>query len=144
MRRLKKLGAAESDLLGVYFKQIRSIAEYAVPVWNSALTGEEIVKIERIQKIACNIILGQNYESYTSALKTLGLEKLSVRRRKICTKFAKKALKHKKFTKWFRPTPEVITRTKKPKFYDVVCKTARFEKSPLSYLTRILNQLGRK
>ena len=144
MRRLKKLGAAESDLLEVYFKQIRSIAEYAVPVWNSALTGDEIVKIERIQKIACNIILGQNYESYTSALKTLGLEKLSVRRRKICTKFAKKAHNHKKFTKWFKPTPEVITRNKKPNFYDVVCKTTRFEKSPLSYLTKILNQLEKK
>ena len=143
MRRLKKLGARESDLLEVYFKQIRSIAEYAVPVWNSALTGDEIVKIERIQKTACHIILGQSYGSYTAALKSLGLEKLSVRRRRICTKFAKKAQKHKKFTRWFRPTPPVTTRNKKPKFYDVVCKTSRFEKSPLSYLTKILNQLDK-
>ena len=78
--------------------------------------------------------------TYTSALKLIGLEKLSARREKICTKFAKKAQKHKKFTTWFKPTPTVITRIKKPKFYDVVCKTARFEKSPLSYLTKLLNQ----
>ena len=56
----------------------------------------------------------------------------------------RKAYTHKKFTKWFKPTPEVITRNKKPKFYDVVCKTTRFEKSPLSYLTKILNQLEKK
>ena len=83
-------------------------------------------------------------DCYACFLKTLGLEKLSVRSRKICTKSAKKAIKHKKFIKWFKPTHELITRNKKPKFYDVVCKTARFEKSPLGYLTRILNQLGRK
>ena len=140
MRRLKKLGANESDLMDVYTKQVRSVAEYAVPVWNAALTVEEVTKIERIQKTACNIILGEKYNSYTSALNILGLEKLSARREKICTKFAKKALKHKKFTTWFKPTPTVITRIKKPKFYDVVCKTARFEKSPLSYLTKLLNQ----
>ena len=134
------MGTNYSGFLEVYTKQVRSIAEYAVPVWNSALTGEEITRIERIQKTACNIILGGNYESYTSALKTLGLEKLSARRKKICTKFAKNAQKHKKFSKWFRPTPAVITRSKKPHFYDVVCKTVRFEKSPLSYLTKLLNQ----
>ena len=144
IRRLKKLGATKSDLLEVYCKQIRSIAEYAVPAWNSSLTGEVIIKIERLQKIACNIILGENYESYSSALKNLGLEKLSVRRRKICLKFAIKAQKHEKFSKWFKPTPSVITRTRKPKFCDVVCKTVRFEKSPLSYLTRILNQHYKK
>ena len=140
LRRLKKLGAGHSDLLDVYSKQVRSIAEYAVPVWNSALTGEDISKLERIQKIACNIILGQDYESYASALKALGLQKLADRRKKICTKFARKSEKHVKFSKLFKPAPPVITRQKKPKFCNVVCKKARFEKSPLSYLTKLLNQ----
>ena len=140
MRRLKKLGAEKTDLLEVYFKQVRSVAEYAVPVWNSALTREDSSKLERIKKTACHIILGQHYDSYTSALKTLGLEKLSERRIKICIKFVKKAQKHSKFSKWFQQTPTVNTRQKKPQFYNVVCKTARFEKSPLSYLTKLLNQ----
>ena len=38
LRRLKKLGANQEDLLEVYKKQIRSLAEFGVPVWNSALT----------------------------------------------------------------------------------------------------------
>ena len=47
---LKKLGASHEDLLDVYCKQIQSIAEFAVPVWNSNLTGEDIGKLERLQK----------------------------------------------------------------------------------------------
>ena len=140
IRRLKKLGADHSDLLDVYFKLVRSIVEYAVPVWNSGLTGEDICKIERIQKIACNIILGDKYQSYNHALKTLGLEKLSVRRKGLCIKFTRKAMQHDKFSMWFKPTPTVNTRIKRPQFYEVVCKTARFENSPLSYLTKLLNQ----
>ena len=91
MRRLKKLGANEADLIEVYGKQVRSIAEYAVPVWNSGLKGDDIVRLERIQKIACSIIFGSKYRSYTHALNTLGLEKLTVRRKQICLKFAMKA-----------------------------------------------------
>ena len=66
MRRLKKLGADNTDLLEVYLKQVRSVAEYAVPVWNSALTREDSGKLERIQKTACNIILGQHYDAPTT------------------------------------------------------------------------------
>jgi hypothetical protein len=31
-------GASQADLLDVYTKQIRSLAEFGVPVWNSSLT----------------------------------------------------------------------------------------------------------
>ena len=50
LRRLKRLGAKPIDLIDVYYKQIRSLLEYAVPVWHPALTGEERLKIERVQK----------------------------------------------------------------------------------------------
>ena len=61
LRRLKKLGANHSDLLDVYFKQIRSIVKFAAHVWNSALTGVDIAKLERIQKTALHVILSQDY-----------------------------------------------------------------------------------
>jgi hypothetical protein len=139
LRRLKKLGASHEDLLNVYCKQIRSIAEFAVPVWNSFLTGEDIAKLERLQKIALHIILGDQYKSYSSALKATRLSKLSERRRKTCMKFAKRAQKNTKFSKWFKPNPKVQRRVKQPKFCPVICKKQRFEKSPLSYLTGLLN-----
>ena len=135
----KNLSANEEDLVDVYFKQIRSVAEFATPVWNSSLTGDQIASLERLQKTVLHIILGDEYKSYTSALKSLGLNKLSDRRRKICTKFARKSVKHDKFSKWFKPNLKVMKRLKQPKFCPVICKKQRFEKSPLAYLTKLLN-----
>ena len=140
IRRLKKLGASDADLLDVYCKQIRSILEFAVPVWNHSITGEIISQIERIQKTALHIILGEGYRSYSNALKQSGLDKLSNRRRKLCLSFARKALKHKKFSQWFKPNTKVtITRHKQPKFCPAYFRTERFRKSPLSSLTELLN-----
>ena len=139
LRRLKRLGASQDDLLEVYIKQVRSLAEYGVPVWNSSLTGEDIVSLERIQKTALHIILGDAYKSYNSALKNTGLEKLSDRRKKICLKFAKRALKHTKFSRWFKLNTKTDSRLKQPKFCPPVYRTERFKKSPISYLTSLLN-----
>ena len=140
LRRLKRLGAKPIDLIDVYYKQIRSLLEYAVPVWHPALTGEEMLKIERVQKSALCIILGEKYKSYRSALKQLNMETLFSRRNKLCKKFAKKSQKHSKFTKWFKPNPRsTVTREKPTKFSEVYSRTDRFKNSPISFLTDILN-----
>ena len=55
--------------------------------------------IERIQKCAAKIILGERYISYRQALKTQSLQSRSD---KLCLNFAKKAEKHTKFQKWFK------------------------------------------
>ena len=140
LRRLKKLGANRDDLIDIYIKQIRSIAEFAVPVWNSSLIGEDVASLERIQKTALNIILAEQYESYTSSLRITCLLKLSTRRRKICIKFAKRSQKHSKFSRWFKPNTRRTPRIKQPRFCPVIAKKERFKKSPLSYLTTLLNQ----
>ena len=135
------MGASQEDLVDVFMKQIRSILEYAVPVWHSSLTGVERLDLERIQKSACHIILGDRYSSYSSARKKLNLDTLHGRRIKLCKKFAKKSLKHEKFKSWFKcNVKSSVTRLKQPKFCQVYCRTVRFDKSPLSYLTRILNE----
>ena len=140
LRRLKNFGAMTDDLLEVYIKQIRCLLEYAVAVWQPSLTGEDSIKIERVQKSALSIILGQNYKSYKSALRELKLEPLYTRRIALCRKFALKAQKHEKFSRWFKPNNKLtVTRSKTPKFHDVYSRTERFKRSPISYLTRILN-----
>ena len=55
--------------------------------------------IERIQKCAAKIILGERYISYRQALKTQSLQSRSD---KLCLNFAKKAEKHTKLQKWFK------------------------------------------
>ena len=103
LRRLRKLGASTGDLLEVYSKQVRCQLEYAVAAWHPGLTNEDRLMIERVQKSACCIILGQEYKSYRKALKQLNLETMFERRNKLCKSFSKKALKLPKFSKWFKP-----------------------------------------
>ena len=139
--RLKYLGAQVCDLIDVYVKQVRSVLELAVPAWHGAITLVEQQSIERVQKSVAHIILGEEYVCYKDALNTLGLKSLATRRNILCLKFAKKAEKHTKFQKWFKiSNPRPNTRQAKMKYCQVLARHSRFQKSPLSHLTRILNE----
>ena len=102
LRRLKKSGASEEDLVDIYCKQVRSLLELAVPAWHGGLNNVDQLDIERVQKSACHIILDSNYTSYRNALNYLCLEPLKVRRDKFRLKFAKKAERHPKHSYRFK------------------------------------------
>ena len=137
---LRRLGAEMDDLIDVFVKQIGCLLEFAVAVWQPNLTNEDRLKTERVQKSALSIILGQDYKSYGSALKTLNLESLFSRRNRLCKKLARKSQKHPKFTKWFKPNTKVtVTRSIPTKFCEVYCRTDRFKRSPINYLIKTLN-----
>ena len=141
------MGATVSELLDVYQKQVRSVLELAVPVWQPALTVQEKYQIERVQKCALYIILGSNYINYSHALDRIGWENLEQRRIKLCENFAKKASKHLKYQDWFfknNNNPTLVNtraRTQKAKlqYLPVKTRTDRYKKSPLPFLTDILN-----
>ena len=142
LRRLKKLGADQEDLKEIFIKQIRSVLEFAVPVWHSSLTGVDRLRIERVQKSAMHIILGDRYRSYTSAMKYLHIESLFIRRQKLCKTFAKKCYRNSKFRKWFKTNEKQTgTRFSQPRLCNVYCRLDRFENSPVSYLTELLNRM---
>ena len=141
LRRLSKLGATREDQVDVFIKQIRSVLELAVPAWQSSISQAEKMDIERVQKSACHIILGEKYESYRSALKTLGLNNLEARRNQLCLRFGIKAEKHDKFKHWFKLNDMTVnTRQEKLKYCEVQARLCRFKKSPISFLTNILNE----
>ena len=77
----------------MYDKQVRSLLELAVPVWQPALTQHESKQIERVQKAACHIILGNKYVDYDNALNMIGHDSLKTRRIQLCQKFARKSLR---------------------------------------------------
>ena len=130
LNRLKNLGAAESELLDVYTKQIRPLLGYAVPVWHPNLTQTDSDSIERVQKSALKIILQEKYESYDSALTRLKLEPLHDRRHKLCTKFALKAEDNPKFNSWFERTKlKSVSRRKPMKYCKVYARKVKYEKS---------------
>ena len=86
IRRLKSLGASTSDLKDIFKKQVRSILEFTAPAWNSNLTEQCSIEIERVQKSHLLLVLGPQYESYSKSLVTLGLDTLRSTMPKICTK----------------------------------------------------------
>ena len=110
IKRLKAHGANLEDLIEVYTKQIRSLLEYGVPVWNSSVTKEECIDIERVQKAFLHIALQDNYRDYKHALKKTSLDSLESRRTKLCTTFAKKAANHPKHKHWFEYSTLTNTR----------------------------------
>ena len=52
---------------------MRSILEFGVPVWNSALTKEHVADIERVQKSFLYIVLENEYLNYDNALANMAL-----------------------------------------------------------------------
>ena len=140
IKRLKNQGAEFNDLVDIYMKQVRSVLEFGVPAWNSGITQAEVLDIERVQKSFLHIALGHEYLDYQSALRISNLETLSLRRLKLCKKFAEKASKHPKHSKWFVMTkPGLNTRSDKQTYKMPICRLARTSKGPIPYLTNLLN-----
>ena len=140
MRRLKNLGANRDDLLEIYRTQVRIVLELAVPAWQGNLSHIDKINIERVKKSALHIILGDEYISYRNAIRTLDLDDLETRRNKLCLKFVKKCEKSDKFSNWFKlNTQSVNTRQEKTKYVKVRARLSRLEKSPISFLTNMLN-----
>ena len=137
IRNLRKYGASKEDLIDVYTKQCRSILEMAVPAWSPGLSNSNSYQIERVQKKAFAIILGEEYTSYKRALKCLNMDSLLDRRKAMCLAFAKKSFKSDKFNHWFCDNESNGTNMK---LSEVKTRTKRFKKSPLPYLTGLLNE----
>ena len=90
--------------------------------------------LERKQKSACHINLGEHYDSCKNSLNVLNLETLDFKRNKLVLQFALKSEKHDKFQLWFKPSvKKANTRQRIEKYCDV-----RFARSPLIFLTRTL------
>ena len=140
LRNLKRHGANEDQLLRTYYQQIRSIAEMACPVWNGGITLHDKMALERIQKTALAIIMGSKYTSYSEALSYFEIETLETRREALCLNFAVKAYKSQKFSTWFTENEQSVnTRSEKLPLKTIKCRTRRYQKSPLPYLTDLLN-----
>ena len=92
--RLKRFGVPANDLVSVYIGYVHPIVECACPVWHGNMSTKHTQQIERIQKRASRIILGNTYTSYAEALSSTGLHSLDMleeRRHYLCSQFATSA-----------------------------------------------------
>ena len=142
LRRMIQLDLGPFTMLDVYTKEVRSILEMAVPVWHAGLTKLQSKDIERIQRISFQIILGSRYINYKQACKSLGVQTLDERRVKLCLKFAKK--NHNSENSLFTKVKRVVnTRQKTNLVKEYKCRTSRYKKSSLPYLSKLLNMNNR-
>ena len=113
--RFKTLGGTIEQLSTVYQTRIRSILEFASPVFHSSLTKEQSKLIESTQKKALAIILGRNYNCYEYALSFLGLDRLDSRREKPCYSFALKCTRSVRQRSMFPLNTNFQPNMRKPK-----------------------------
>ena len=88
----------------------------------------------------CFQILVTQCKSYRNALITLEQEMLSTRRLNHCKTFANKCLNHPRHSDLFQVNPRYSSHSRtKNKFLEPKCRTTRYYKSAIPFLTRILN-----
>ena len=140
LRKLKYHFLSTRDLVLIFTSFIRPTLEYAVPVWSSGITKQQCTTIERIQKRACRIVLGPDYERYHDALQVCKPDTLERRREQLCIVFAK-SLKSSKLESLVPQTRSksgynLINSTKLTEFK---CNISRYKNSPVPYLINLLN-----
>ncbi len=54
---LKRAGVEENDLVEYYIRIIRSVIEYACPIWSTSLTQGHLSNLEQIQKRAMHLFI---------------------------------------------------------------------------------------
>ena len=141
LRRMKALKMDPFTILDYYFKEIRIHLELAVPVWHSGLTVRLSADIERVQRVALSIVLGETEFDYSRSCALLGLKPLYIRRQELCERFSRKTASPQcRHNDLFQiQTSGYDTRSNA--YREHFCHTTRFYNSALPFLTRTLNQL---
>ena len=141
LRRVATFGTSVDDLRNIYILFVRSQLEQSAVVWHSSLTEQNRNDLERVQKSALKVILGEKYQSYNKALRELNLETLEERRKSLCLKFAKKCLTNEKNQQMFPLSKKIHSmETRKPEDFEVqYAKTDRLKNCAKIYMQNLLN-----
>ena len=124
---------------------MRSILEQSATVWHSSLSEDNKNDLERVQKTALKVILGQKYKSYRNALNKMNLEDLNERRENLCLTFAQRSSRHPTMKKMFplNKKSEGMS-TRNPENYKVQhALNERLRKSPIIYMQNLLNKYSK-
>ena len=129
------------DLKCIYITFIRSVLEKSAVVWHSSLNKRNRKDLERVQKAAVRVIMGNEYTTYEKGLEILNIETLENRRKFLCLKFAKNCLKNEKMNELFKnKKPKHQMKKRNEEKYEIkIAKTKRYKQSSLPYMTKLLN-----
>ena len=139
-KRAYQFSVPVDDLTHLYTLYVRSVLEFNCCVWNFNLTQAQENDIERVQKVACQIILQDSYSSYEDALSDLNLMSLRERRQQLCLKFAKRCQMFEKSQDMFPLNdPNSHYTRSHEKFKVNFAETDRLKDSAIPQMQRLLN-----
>ena len=143
MHKAKKFTNNVEDLKKIYMLQVRSKLEQSAVVWHSSLTKRDSKDLERVQKAALRVILGDRYRNYAEALNIIKIDSLEERRQKICLKFAQHCLRNEKLRDMFprNMSDHKMTKRNAEKFIVTKAITERFRRSAIPSMQRLLNKI---
>ena len=135
------MGVPQHSLVEYWKSEGRVMLEYGCPVWHSGLTVAQSHSLDRAQRVAMAAITGHWEPSHTRQLEQLGLQRLALRRTKLCNRFALRTATDSRHTDMFSPIPSRPRKGKLVKKYrEPRARTQTYFKSALPYLTRLLNE----
>ena len=144
IKKLIQFNVPLAELIQIYILYIRSVVEQSAVVWHTSITIGEQKDLERIQKVALRLILGEKYITYIQALKVTGLETLKSRRTRLSLKFALKCVKNKKTAHMFPVNSNPVNTRHYENFHVTKARTSRLAKSAISYMHRLFNEHYRR
>ena len=126
--------------------QVSSKLDQSAVVWHSSLTMRDRNDLERVQKSALRVILGEKYISYKNALNVMRMDSLEIRRQNICLKFAKQCIRNEKLRDIFPRNKSNHSMEKRNGERFVVKKalTERYKRSAIPNMQRLLNNNERE
>ena len=142
LHRASKFTNNSWDLKKIYMLQVRSKLEQSAVVWHSSLTQKNISDLERVQKSALKLILKERYIDYKNALNVMKMDTLSIRREKLCLKFAKDCVRNEKLHDMFPKNKKFHLMDMRSSYKFVVkkAKTERLQRSAIVNMQKLLNK----
>ena len=111
-------------------------------IWNSSITEEDSIKLERVQKNACRNILKDTYENYDNALGVLCIDSLVKRREKLILAYGRKCTILEQTKELFprNENTDTLKLRARDKYIVTQANTERFKNSTMPYIQRMMNE----
>ena len=103
LHKAAKFTKSKRYLKSIFITFIRPVLEQSSSVWHSSLTDKNKSDLERVQKAAVKVIMGNDYIDYPKSLKALNITNLVQRREKLIKNMAIKITSNQKVKKYVAP-----------------------------------------
>ena len=142
IRRMRSLGVSQASLVNYWVAEGRSALEMCAPLWHSSLTKAQSSALSRVQRVAMAAITSVWGASHTEQLRSLALQPLAERRVELCRRFARQTAEKSRHKDMFQrvdnPRPDRQA-ARRPVYVEKWARTVAYRRSPLPYLTKLLN-----